>query len=426
MNWIQVSWKNLLHKSWNTSLSLILAALGAALVSLLLLINTQLDQQFQRNLAGIDLVIGAPGSPLQSVLSSMYHVDNPTGNIPIKEVKPFLNPKHPMIELSVPLSLGDRYGKYRIVGTTHDIMKLYDLELQEGQLWNKPLEVVAGASVAKAKNLSIGSTFQGGHGAEDHASLFKVVGILKASGSVADQLLLTPNASLWVAHEHEAEGAGEHSDTHADEHDHHEGEEHHHHHHTHEVPAYDQPLMTYEDKEITNILLKFKGKRAYLLAQGINDNPELQSASPAYEVNRLYEMMGSGEQILRALAIIIIIVSGLSIFISLYANLNERRYELALLRVMGASRARLFLIVLFEGTLLAFIGAVIGVLLSHLGMAVIGQWLEEAYRYSFSAWQLLTEEIYLLAAALFIGALAALIPAWRASQTDIHETLSEN
>lgn len=430
MNWMKVSWKNLLHKPWNTSLSLILAALGAGLISLLLLLNNQLQEQFDRNLAGIDLVIGAPGSPLQTVLSSMYHVDNPTGNIQIKDVKAFLNPRHPMIEKAVPLSLGDRFGKYRIVGTTPDFLSLYKLEISEGQLWEKPLEVVVGTIVAKAQGLKIGSTFQGGHGAEDHASLFKVVGLLKPSGSVADQLILTPNSSLWVAHEHEEENTDEKPDTAShpsvhDDHEHGHGHDHAHEHEHEHTPTYDQPLYTYEDKEITNILTIFKGKSGYLLTQGINDNPSLQAASPAYEINRLYEMMGSGERILRALAFIIILVSGLSIFISLYANLDERRYELALMRVMGASRTKLFLMVLFEGAILAFLGALVGLILSHLSLSMIGQWLEEAYRYTFSPWHFLIEELWLILGALALGLLAALIPAWRAGQTDIHETLTE-
>lgn len=419
MNWMKVSWKNLLHKPWSTVLSLVLAALGAGLVSLLLLLNHQIQAQFDRNLAGIDIVIGAPGSPLQTILSSMYYVDNPTGNISIKEVKSFLNPRHPMIDKAVPLSLGDRYGSYRIVGTTYDFLGLYDLELVSGNLWKKPLEVVAGATVAQAKGLKIGDTFQGGHGAEDHPSLFKVVGLLKPSGSVADQLLLTANASLWIVHDH-------HEDSDPSLTTDHDNNEEHEHEHNHEHSVdYDQPIYTYEEKDITSVLCVFKGKRAFLLTQGINDNPKLQAASPAYEVNRLYEMMGSGERILKLLAFIIIIVSALSIFISLYANLDERRYELALMRVMGASRTKLFMMVLFEGGVLALAGALLGLTLSHFGMSLVGQWLEEAYRYTFSSFTFLLAELWLVLAAVVLGLLAALFPAWRASQTDIHETLSE-
>ena len=433
MNLLYVSWKNLLHKPWSTSLSLLLAALGAGLISLLLVLNHQLEQQFERNLAGVDLVIGAKGSPLQLILSSMYHVDAPTGNIPISDCKAFLNPKHPLIETAIPLSLGDSYRAYRIVGTTHDFLDLYEAELAEGSLWDFPLEVVAGAVAAEKLGLQLGDTFKSSHGLieDDHlihadAGSFKVVGILKPSGSVADQLLLTANASLWVVHEHSpAESPAEEND-----HDHeHSGEDadHDHHHHDASVPAYDQPLYTYEDKAITSILATFKGRNIQSLnmQRGINENTNMQAATPAIEINRLYSTMGAGERILRALALAIVFVSALSIFISLYASLNQRRYELALMRVMGASRSWLFALILLEGALLALVGCLIGILLSHAGMAAIGGWLEDAYRYTFSATEFLAQEAWLVLGAFVIGMLAALLPAWRAGQMDIHDTLAE-
>ena len=91
MNLIKLSWKNLTSKPLSMLLSLILFALGVGLISFLLLLNKQVQEKFEKNLAGIDLVIGAKGSPLQMILCSMYHIDSPTGNISIKEAKPFLN-----------------------------------------------------------------------------------------------------------------------------------------------------------------------------------------------------------------------------------------------------------------------------------------------------------------------------------------------
>ena len=92
------------------TLSLVLFALGVGLISLLLILNKQLQDQFEKNLAGINLVVGAKGSPLQLILSSMYHIDSPTGNIPIKSAKALMNPKHPLIDQAIPLSMGDSRG----------------------------------------------------------------------------------------------------------------------------------------------------------------------------------------------------------------------------------------------------------------------------------------------------------------------------
>ncbi|MEL7020523.1 MAG: hypothetical protein AAGK47_02855, partial [Bacteroidota bacterium] len=139
MNNIKLSWKNLISKPLSLTLSLVLFALGVGLISLLLILNNQIQEKFDKNQAGINLVIGAKGSPLQLILSSMYHIDNPTGNVSIQEIKPFLNPKHPLIKTAVPVSLGDSYKGYRIVGTTPALLDLYKSEFAQGAIWNPPL-----------------------------------------------------------------------------------------------------------------------------------------------------------------------------------------------------------------------------------------------------------------------------------------------
>jgi len=161
------------------------------MISLMLLLNKQLQDKFDKNLAGIDLVIGAKGSPLQMVLSSMYHIDNPTGNVSIQEVKPFLNPKHPLIQNAIPLSLGDSYKGYRIVGTLPKYLDLYEAKVGEGKLWEHTFEVVVGATVANTHGLKVGDEFQSSHGfvlddnlVHEDAHALKVVGLLAESGPI--------------------------------------------------------------------------------------------------------------------------------------------------------------------------------------------------------------------------------------------------
>ncbi len=456
MNIFRLGLKNLFHKPWSTALSLTLAALGAGLISLLLLINHQFQEKFDRNLAGIDLVIGAKGSPLQLILSSMYHVDAPTGNINIGESKAFLRPGHPLIETAVPLSLGDNHRGYRIVGTSTDILPLYEGTIKEGRTWEKVLEVTAGATVAQKLGLKVGDTFKSGHGliedenqVHEDAEAFKVVGILEANGSVLDQLLLTANASMWAVHDHGGEDHEEEEDHSDHDHegedleeeedhsdhdhggeDHEEEEDHSDHDHEgedHDTSMFSEPLVSYEDKDITSILIQFKGRNFQALNMGrnINENTNLQAATPAIEINRLYSNIGAGERILRSLMYIIVGVSILSIFISLYSSLSERRYELALMRVMGAGPGKLMSLILLEGLLLATLGCLIGIVLSHLGMAIFAQYLEESYRYTFDPLLFLKEEVYLIVGAIAIGLISALIPAIIASKTAISETLSE-
>ncbi len=405
-----LTWKNLIHRPLNLLLNVLLFALGVGLISLLIQVNNQLKEQFDKNQADIDMVIGAKGSPLQMILCNMYHIDNPTGNINIEEALPFLNPKHPYIKTSIPLSLGDSYRTFRIVGTTPKILELYKASVGQGEIWKKSFEVVIGKAVADGAGLSIGSEFDSSHGFNDdegmeheHHTKFKVVGILAPSGSVIDQLILTSPNTVWEVHEHDHDAAP-----------------------ISNIMGNDS-LMNFKDKDITSILVQFKNRKsipALNMPRAINENTDLLAASPVYEINRLYSMIGIGVDTLRYLALILIIVSALSIFISLFNSLKERKYELAVMRVMGSGRGRLFGLILFEGILIAIIGTIVGLLMSHVGMYLIANGMEGGYKYSFTASKFYKEEMLLVLGALGIGFVAAILPALKAFRTDIHNTLS--
>ena len=463
MSTLKLAWKNLTNKPLTMLLSLVLFALGVGMISLIFLIEKQVQDKFDKNLADISLVIGAKGSPLQTVLCNMYHVDDPTGNITINDVKGFLSGRNKLIDKAVPLSLGDSYKGFRIVGTTLEYPELYEVKIGSGKLWSKNLEATIGADVARIAELKIGDTFYSTHGflndgmnGHDHGQ-FTVVGIFEKSNSVIDQLILSTTQSIWEVHNHaegtpqEEEGAHSEEEHNHDEHAHddHEGHDHEGHDHSdheghdhsdhaghdHEAtPSQDfsnQALLQFPEEEITSLLVKFKESnrrsfQALNMLKGINENTEVMASSPAIELNKLYDNMSLGESFLRNLAMIIVFVSGLSIFISLFNSLRDRKYELALMRVMGASPSKLFFLIILEGLLLAIIGYVIGIALSHLGMSIFGGQMQDKYHYSFTASQFLKEEFYLLGGALFIGFLAAVIPAFQAFKTDISQTLTES
>ena len=138
MNINKLSWRNITSSPLNTFLSLLLMTFGVGIISLLLLLNNQIKDQLNNNLRGIDMVVGAKGSPLQLILSSVYHVDNPTGNIPYLETLKL--EKNPLVDLTVPLSYGDSYNGFRIVGTTKQYLKLYDTDLIKGKVWKNSME----------------------------------------------------------------------------------------------------------------------------------------------------------------------------------------------------------------------------------------------------------------------------------------------
>jgi len=415
MNLLKISTNNLKDKPLTTSLSILLMALGIAIISLLLLASRQIEEKFTRNVAGIDMVVGAKGSPLQLILSSIYQIDSPTGNISMEEANRLT--RSPLVKSTIPLSMGDSYRGYRIVGSNEKYLAHFQAEFETGKVFSKALDIVVGAKVAKNLGLKVGNNFSSQHGFDKEGNAhkekqFKVVGILKATNSVLDQVLITPLESVWAVHDehHEESGKGANvlkllEETQSQTDDHHSEE---------------------DSKEITSLLVKFRNPvMGMMMARSINQNTTLQTATPAIEINRLFTLLGVGMDALKWIALVIIIVSGLSVFVSLYNSLKERKYEMALMLSMGASRTKLFLLLLMEGLIISVAGYVMGIFLSRFGLWIMSENVEQNFHYNFNVLSLLKEEFYLFLGALFIGLLAAAIPSLGIYNINISKTLAD-
>tara|TARA_X000000950_G_C13914876_1_gene660482 strand:- start:4969 stop:6156 length:1188 start_codon:yes stop_codon:yes gene_type:complete len=386
------AWQNLRAKPLQTALSLALLGFGVGMVSLMLLTEKQVNDAFERNIKDIDLVLGAKGSPLQLILANVYHIDAPTGNINQRAAEKVL--KHPYIDSGIPLAYGDNHEGYRIVGTEHSYVAHYGATLAEGQLWAAPYEVTAGARVAENLGLHVGDTFFSAHGLKDQTDIhtnktFTVVGILEPSGSVVDQLLLTPMESIWYVHMEDGEA------------------------------------LDPETREITAMLLKKRNPLAVLTIPNTLRDTNMQVALPAIEVNRMTQQFGLGTSALRAIAMLIMALSFASIFISVLDNIRARRHELALMRTMGGTPGTLYRLLLLEGGLLSVAGTVLGLVLSRVGMTVLSQVVEAQFHYDVAAMGVLGSEWALAGAAILVGLLASAIPARRSLRLDISRTLSE-
>ena len=425
MNLLKISTNNLKDKPLTTSLSVLLMALGIAIISLLLLAGKQIEEKFSRNVAGIDMVIGAKGSPLQLILASIYQIDSPTGNISMEEANRLT--RSPLVKSTIPLSMGDSYQGYRIVGSNEKYLAHFQAEFSTGKVFSKAMEIVVGSKVAKNLDLKVADTFSSQHGfdkeGETHKEKqFKVVGILKTTNSVLDALMITPLESIWAVHDHD-----EHHEEETEkginalkllEEDSTEANGVHSHH--------EEPHHQDDPKEITSLLVKFRNPAmGMMMARSINQNSTLQTATPAIEINRLFALLGVGVDALKWIALVIIIVSGLSVFVSLYNSLKERKYEMALMLSMGASRTKLFLLLLSEGLIISVIGFIIGIFLSRFGLWIMSKNVEQNFHYDFNVLSLLTEEFYLFLGALFIGLLAAAIPSLGIYNINISKTLAD-
>ena len=412
----KIAWKNLVYKPLNTSLCVSLLLFGVGIISLLLMIQHQLEQKFERDLRNIDLVVGSKGSPLQLVLSAIYHLDAPTGNIKLTEAREIMD--SPLVSEAIPLAYGDSYMGYRILGTTEDYINKYEAILSEGRVYSESMEVTLGSAVAERSELKIGDSFfgthgdvQGGHVHDNHS--YTVVGILEKSNSVVDRLVLTGIESIWQVHHNKEDGEpmsdvdsipDTEIDSANDSHD--------------EISA--------DSMDITAILLKYKTKMSLLnMPRIINDQTNMQAVLPALEINRLFYMVGVGATTLKLIAGGIMLMAGFSVFFVLYSRLRERKYELALMRSVGYRPIHLFGLLVLEGLLLASLGYILGWILSRVGIYFVSQQAESDFNLEFgSAW--VPGEEWLLLLTIFVGIVSALIPAWQAMRMDVSEILSEN
>src|SRR5258706_1754017 len=407
MNLATLSASYMRARPLQTALSLGLLALGVGTIVAALLVVSQLEERMGRDARGIDLVVGAKGSPMQLILSGIYHLDAPTGNMPLEAAQSIS--RNRLVKRAIPLALGDSWRGFRIVGAPPEYAQLYGAKLRAGNYYGGVMETVLGSEVAARTGAGVGAHFNGAHGVggegEEHANApYTVVGILEKTGSVIDRLVLTGIESVWHVHEN-AHGQNAHGQPGAEE----KAEE-------------DED----EDREVTGLLIQYASPLAVAtLPRAINSESELQAASPAFETARLFRIVGAGVEALRAFAVVLILAAGLSVFIALYTALEERRYDLAVMRTLGASPGRLFGLLLFEGLLLSLIGALLGFVLGHAFAGGLGIWLEAAQQPSVSGLAFKAEEGWVLAAALVVGGLAALIPAWRAYRTDVSRTLAQ-
>ena len=397
MSTLRFAWSYLWARPLAATLNVVLLSLGLASITFLLLVAQRVEAAFDRDLAGIDVVVGAKGSPMQLILSGVLHLDVPPGNVPLEAVQALK--KNPLVAQVIPVSLGDNFQGYRIVGTSTDYVALYQGALTHGKLWDAPMQVVVGATAARKLGLQLGQRFVGSHGlgAGGHShgdSAYQVVGLLAATGGVLDRLILTDTASVWKVHEDYTA-----------------------------VDAEDRQVMEAE-REVTMALVRYKSPLAAMsFPRWVNTATEMQAAAPALEVTRLLHMLGLGVDVLRAFAGMLLLTAGLSVFIALWNAVRERRGDLALLRMLGAPPGRIAALLLTEALWLGFVSALVGLALGQVFVLALG-WmlgLDQSLLLAGAVWPL--ELLWVPALALGVSLGAALLPALGAYRSDVLQLL---
>lgn len=387
MNLALFVWRNLWKKPLASLLSIILFALGTTIILTISSAQDSLKNQIRKSAQGVDMVLGAKGSPLQLVLSTLFHTDFPTGNVSLNSVERVL--KNPLVKKNLPISIGDSYKGFRIIGTEKDFLNWFSSNLDRGQLWDKEFQAVIGYEVARKNKLKIGDRFSSSHGFAEEGmiheeQLFEVIGILSESNSVNDRLIFCSTQTIW--HVHGTENG--------------------------------------DEAQITACFIKFRNPGGLVsFPRALRNFPNLMVASPAFELNRLFLVFKPLIGFLNILAWIIIGISGLSIMFSLYNTLQERIYEISLIRVMGASRTKVFLSLLLEGLYLAVVGFVFGDLLTRAIGQILLPLLIPGFASNLNILTISEFEITLFLLVMLLGILAAIIPAFLGARKDISRIL---
>ncbi len=397
-NAARLAWRYLWARPLASALNLLLLTLGLAAITMILLVRAQIDRAFERDLAGIDVVVGAKGSPLQLILAGVFHLDVPPGNVALADVQALA--AHPQVARLIPLSVGDSYRGFRIVGTTPDYLAHYGATIATGRGWAAPMQAVAGAQVARAAGLVPGVRFVGthglggnGHAHGDHP--YEVAGVLAPCGCVLDRLILTATESVWQVHEKALA-----------------------------VDAEDRKALEAE-REVTLALITYRSPLAAVsFPRYVNTSTPMQAAAPAVEITRLLRMVGVGTDVLRGFGAVLLMVAGLSVFIALWSAVRERRADLALLRMLGAPPGRLATLLICEALWLAALASVLGLLGGHLLTGLIGWMLQADRSLPITGWLWLAEEAWVPVSAAAVAVLAALIPAVNAYRADVAQMLS--
>ena len=429
----KIAWRSIQQRALASALTTLSMALGVSLVVAVLVVYSVVYQSFHRGGEGYDLVVGGPkGSRLDLVLSAVYYMNRQIEPMPYDYYNKIRH--HNVsggvnlsdgIDIAIPICLGDKYEGFPVVGTTPDLFDA--LRLPDGEHYQFAaggrnfkaenfLEAVVGATVAEKTGLKVGKTFRPSHdvgASKGHIhDPFTIVGVLRPTGTPNDRALFVNIEGFYRQAGHlEAMLKGAEGEA-ADKDDEHE----HGHHHEHEA-------IPDRLKRVTALLLCLDLDRSgitRLVAQRINNSAEAQAAVPGDEISQLFEgTIGNVQWVLLLFAVMIVIVAGIGIMVSIYNSMSDRRQEIAVMRALGADRVTIMLVVLLESILLSLGGGVLGLLLGHGVIELLGPLIAERIGMSVNLLQFRAMELVLIPGLVVLASVVGYLPAVAAYRTNV-------
>lgn len=466
----KIAWRSIQHRALASALTAFSMALGVALVVAVLVIHSVIDQSFRRSAQGYDLIVGPEGSPLELVLTTVYHLGKPIGTISHKQYMDVAFGQYARdIELAIPICTGENYKGYRIIGT---VPEFFDkLEYRDGQHYEFSAgnnfsaagfyEAVVGATAARKAGLVVGSEFRPTHGLEEGQGAehdpFTVVGVLAPTGTPNDRAIFINIEGFYLMHEHgegedhahdadEPAAAGTAQDAHDDhaheegaqgdgaegEHAHGEGangegganghEDLAHEGHSHgEEGALDHRAVS----AVLILTNQADPTRRIALPRWISEQAGIQAVAPAEVITNLFQgIVGNVQLVLMVLAVLVVIVAGIGMLVSIYNSMSDRRHEIAVMRALGARRNTVMSIVLLESILLSLGGGAAGVLIGHALTGALAPLIMEHTGVVVSALQFQWAELILIPGLVVLATVVGYLPAVIAYKTDVAQSLT--
>ncbi|URQ98924.1 ABC transporter permease [Pseudoalteromonas sp. SCSIO 43095] len=398
----KLAYKSLLNRRASVLLTLLTIAISVMLLLSIERVRVDAKSSFSNTISGTDLIVGARTGDIQLLLSSVFRIGHTNNGVSWQSYQYIT--KQRGVKWSIPISLGDSHKGQAVLGTTLDYFKHYrfakkqPLAFEQGQAFSSINEVVIGSEVASKLAYKIGDEIVISHGMGNTSfhhhddNPFKVVGILKPTGTPVDKTLHVPLAAIELIH-----GGGH--DDHDDHHDH------------------SSHALIGHPKQITAFLMGFDSPLYTLqIRRNINQYKQepLLAIMPTVTLKELWEMLAIIEKILLLFSFVVVIISLLGMLTTLLANLNQRRRELAILRSVGARPWQLFSLISMESLLTTFLGCLVGCILFYTLMGTTAGYLQSQAGVSINISMLSDYELTLIGVIMAAGFIIGLIPATRA------------
>ena len=410
-----LTYKSLKNRKFTSFLCVLSIALSVTLFLGIERIRNGAREGFTNTISKTDLIIGAKGGSLQLLLYTVFHLGSAVNNIKMSTYQDII--KNPQVEWAIPISLGDAYRGFRVVGTDENFFKHYQfrgdkkVSFAQGQLPVDTFDVVIGSEIAKKFNHKVGDPIVIAHGISsvslmNHDSTpFKITGILNPTQTPIDTAVYITLQGMEAIHFGWETGVPS-------------GE-------TINPDRFKKENI--EITQLTSFMVKLKSRLAVLRIRRLIDQYEaepIMAIIPALSLQEMWETISYVEQVLYIVSLFVLIGGMISILIALYTSINERRREMAILRSLGARAPHVFLLLLYESSLLVFSGCLLGVLSLYGAIVIIKPWLESNFSIYLPIEMLSKTELTYLVLIFIAGSLAGIIPAIKAYLNSLQDGLT--